>query len=82
LLVEVVARANRRHISGCIWYITHRCHKKECFPWLSTDWLDPTPALVLSLCNDRVMPGGDKSLGKDERLRMVNKKARSESAGF
>ena len=22
-------RANRHHIPGCIWHITHRCHKKE-----------------------------------------------------
>ena len=22
-------RANRHHISGCIWHITHRCHKQE-----------------------------------------------------
>ena len=24
-----MARANRHHIPGCIWHITHRCHKKE-----------------------------------------------------
>ena len=22
-------RANRYHIPGCIWHITHRCHKRE-----------------------------------------------------
>jgi putative transposase len=22
-------RANRHHIPGCVWHITHRCHKKE-----------------------------------------------------
>ena len=22
-------RANRHYIPGCIWHITHRCHKKE-----------------------------------------------------
>lgn len=24
-----MARANRHRIPGCIWHITHRCHKKE-----------------------------------------------------
>jgi putative transposase len=24
-----MARANRHYIPGCIWHITHRCHKKE-----------------------------------------------------
>jgi len=24
-----MARANRHHLPGCIWHITHRCHKKE-----------------------------------------------------
>jgi putative transposase len=24
-----MARANRHGIPGCIWHITHRCHKKE-----------------------------------------------------
>lgn len=24
-----IARANRHYIPGCIWHITHRCHKKE-----------------------------------------------------
>jgi REP element-mobilizing transposase RayT len=24
-----MARANRHHIPGYIWHITHRCHKKE-----------------------------------------------------
>jgi hypothetical protein len=24
-----VPRANRYHIPGCIWHITHRCHKRE-----------------------------------------------------
>ena len=24
-----MARANRHHIPGCIWHISHRCHKKE-----------------------------------------------------
>jgi putative transposase len=24
-----MARANRHFIPGCIWHITHRCHKKE-----------------------------------------------------
>jgi hypothetical protein len=24
-----VARANRHHIPGQVWHITHRCHKKE-----------------------------------------------------
>jgi len=24
-----VARANRHYIPGCVWHITHRCHKKE-----------------------------------------------------
>ncbi len=24
-----MARANRHCIPGCIWHITHRCHKKE-----------------------------------------------------
>jgi putative transposase len=22
-------RANRHYIPGCVWHITHRCHKKE-----------------------------------------------------
>ena len=22
-------RANRHHLLGCIWHITHRCHKRE-----------------------------------------------------
>jgi REP element-mobilizing transposase RayT len=22
-------RANRHYISGCVWHITHRCHKRE-----------------------------------------------------
>jgi REP element-mobilizing transposase RayT len=22
-------RANRFHIPGCVWHITHRCHKKD-----------------------------------------------------
>ena len=22
-------RANRHHIPGCVWHITHRCHKQE-----------------------------------------------------
>jgi REP element-mobilizing transposase RayT len=24
-----MARANRHHIPGCVWHITHRCHKRE-----------------------------------------------------
>ena len=24
-----MARANRHYIPGCVWHITHRCHKKE-----------------------------------------------------
>jgi putative transposase len=24
-----MARANRHYISGQVWHITHRCHKKE-----------------------------------------------------
>ncbi len=24
-----MARANRHHIAGQVWHITHRCHKKE-----------------------------------------------------
>ncbi len=24
-----MARANRHHIPGQVWHITHRCHKKE-----------------------------------------------------
>jgi len=24
-----MARANRHYIPGCLWHITHRCHKKE-----------------------------------------------------
>jgi len=24
-----MARANRHYIPGCIWHITHRCHKKD-----------------------------------------------------
>jgi len=24
-----MATANRRYIPGCVWHITHRCHKKE-----------------------------------------------------
>ncbi len=24
-----MARANRHHIPGCVWHITHRCHKQE-----------------------------------------------------
>jgi len=24
-----MARANRHYISGCVWHITHRCHKKK-----------------------------------------------------
>jgi hypothetical protein len=24
-----MARANRHRIPGCIWHLTHRCHKKE-----------------------------------------------------
>ena len=24
-----MTRANRHYIPGCIWHITHRCHKKE-----------------------------------------------------
>jgi len=26
---RTMARANRHHIPGCIWHLTHRCHKKE-----------------------------------------------------
>jgi REP element-mobilizing transposase RayT len=24
-----MARANRQHLPGCVWHITHRCHKRE-----------------------------------------------------
>ena len=24
-----MARANRHHIPGCAWHLTHRCHKRE-----------------------------------------------------
>jgi REP element-mobilizing transposase RayT len=24
-----MARANRHYIPGCVWHITHRCHKRE-----------------------------------------------------
>ncbi len=24
-----MARANRHHLPGCVWHITHRCHKRE-----------------------------------------------------
>jgi hypothetical protein len=24
-----MVRANRHHIPGCVWHITHRCHKRE-----------------------------------------------------
>ncbi len=24
-----MARANRYYIPGCVWHITHRCHKRE-----------------------------------------------------
>ena len=24
-----MARANRHYIPGCVWHITHRCHKQE-----------------------------------------------------
>ena len=30
-------RANRYHISGCIWHITHRCHKREFLPKFGRD---------------------------------------------
>ena len=26
---ELMARANRHHLPGYVWHITHRCHKKE-----------------------------------------------------
>ena len=29
LLKGYMARAKRHYISGCIWHITHRCHKRE-----------------------------------------------------
>ncbi|MEA1923715.1 MAG: transposase, partial [Pseudomonadota bacterium] len=35
-------RANRHHISGQVWHITHRCHKKEFLLKFSRDrrrWL-------------------------------------------
>lgn len=35
-------RANRHYISGCVWHITHRCHKKEFLLKFSKDrkrWL-------------------------------------------
>ena len=32
-----MARANRHHIPGCVWHITHRCHKQECLLKFSKD---------------------------------------------
>ena len=37
-----MARANRHHIPGQVWHITHRCHKKEFFLKFARDrkrWL-------------------------------------------
>ena len=37
-----MARANRHHIPGHVWHITHRCHKKEFLLKFSRDrkrWL-------------------------------------------
>jgi hypothetical protein len=28
-LIQIMARANRHHLLGYVWHITHRCHKKE-----------------------------------------------------
>jgi REP element-mobilizing transposase RayT len=28
-LIQIMARANRHHLPGYVWHITHRCHKKE-----------------------------------------------------
>ena len=38
-----MARANRHYIPGCVWHITHRCHKQEFLLKFSKDrrrWLD------------------------------------------
>lgn len=38
-----MARANRHHIPGCVWHITHRCHKQEFLLKFAKDrrrWLD------------------------------------------
>jgi len=32
-----MARANRHYIPGCVWHITHRCHKKEFLLQFSKD---------------------------------------------
>lgn len=32
-------RANRYYIPGCVWHITHRCHKKEFLLKFEKDWL-------------------------------------------
>ena len=35
-------RANRHYIPGCVWHITHRCHKQEFLLRFATDrrrWL-------------------------------------------
>jgi hypothetical protein len=28
-LIYIMARANRHHLPGYVWHITHQCHKKE-----------------------------------------------------
>jgi hypothetical protein len=30
--IRKMARANRHYLPGCVWHITHRCHKKEFLP--------------------------------------------------
>jgi len=37
VIEKQMARAKRHYIPGCIWHITHRCHKREFLLGFSMD---------------------------------------------
>ena len=75
-----MARANRHYIPGCVWHITHRCHKQEFLLKFSKDrrrwrdWLfEAKKRFGLSVLNYIVTSNHIHLLAVDTRKDVISK---------